>query len=99
MAQDNGAEQNFFFQTTFSRYKVQLATLERLQQEIDDGDMLIAKEYVKGRQNMVANPAISEFNKTSTAANQTVHTLLEIIKTFANGSILGHSEGGDECDL
>lgn len=98
MAEDGGAEQNFFFQTTFNRYKVQLNTLTKLQKEISDGDLLIKKEYVKGRENLVANPAISEYNKTSTAANQTVQTLLKIITTFANGSILGRSEE-DDCDL
>lgn len=98
MAEEGGAEQNFFFQTTFNRYKVQLNTLTRLQKEIADNDLLVTKEYVKGRENLVANPAIAEYNKTSTAANQTVQTLLKIITTFANGSILGRSDDGD-CDL
>ena len=96
MAERGGVEQNFFFTTTFNRYKVQLNTLTRLQKEIDDKDLLIEKEYVKGRVNLVANPAISEYNKTATAANQTVATLLKIITTFADGPVLGASTGEDE---
>lgn len=100
MAEEGGVEQNFFFTTTFNRYKVQLNTLTRLQKEISDSEVLVEKEYVKGRKNLTANPAISEYNKTSTAANQTVSTLLNIIKTFADGPIMssGSASGGD-CDL
>lgn len=100
MAEEGGVEQNFFFTTTFNRYKVQLNTLTRLQKELGDGDLLITKEYVKGRPNLVANPAIAEYNKTSTAANQTVATLLKIITTFADGPVMNtNSAAGDDCDL
>ena len=86
--------------TTFNRYKVQLNTLTRLQKELSDGDVLITKEYVKGRPNLVANPAIAEYNRTATAANQTVATLLKIITTFADGPVMNSSAAaGDDCDL
>ncbi len=96
MAEEGGVEQNFFFTTTFNRYKVQLNTLTRLQKELDGGDLLVTKEYVKGRQNLVPNPAISEYNKTATAANQTVQTLIKIISTFAAGPIMTGGSGSDE---
>ena len=100
MAEEGGVEQNFFFVTTFNRYKVQLNTLTRLQTEIDGGELLIEKEYVKGRKNLVANPAITEYNKTSTAANQTVQTLIKIITTFSEGPVMnGASPGDDDIDL
>lgn len=100
MAEEGGVEQNFFFTTTFNRYKVQINTLTRLRKELGDGDLLITKEYVKGRPNLVANPAIAEYNKTSTAANQTVATLLKIITTFADGPVMNtNSAAGDDCDL
>ncbi len=99
MAEEGGVEQNFFFTTTFARYKVQLNTLNRLQKEVTAGDLLIKKEYVKGRENLVANPAIAEYNKTSTAANQTVQTLLKIIMTFAEGPVMRTSSDDDSCDL
>lgn len=96
MAEEGGVEQNFFFTTTFNRYKVQLNTLARLQEEIDQGELLISKEYVRGRQNLVANPAVTEYNKTSTAANQTVATLLKIITTFAAGPVMNASVQEDD---
>lgn len=96
MAEEGGVEQNFFFLTTFNRYKVQLNTLVRLQKEIDKGELLISKEYVKGRQNLVANPAITEYNKTSTAANQTVVTLIKIITTFAEGPVMKPAKPEDD---
>ena len=100
MAERGGIEQNFFFVSTFSRYKTQLNTLTRLQKEIDESDVLIEKEYVRGRPNIVANPAIGEYNKTSTAANQTVATLLKIITTFADGPVLGAAtDDGRGIDL
>lgn len=100
MAEEGGVEQNFFFTTTFNRYKVQLNTLTRLQKELDGGELLIEKEYVKGRKNLVANPAITEYNKTSTAANQTVQTLIKIITTFAEGPVMnGAIPGDDDIDL
>ncbi len=100
MAEEGGVEQNFFFTTTFERYKVQLATLDGLQKEIEEGELLIKKEYIKGRENLVANPAITEYNKTATAANQTVTTLLKIIQTFADGPVMNaNAQDEDDCDL
>ena len=51
---------------------------------INEYGATVTKEYVKGRQNLVANPAITEYNKTATAANGTVSTLINIIKTLSN---------------
>lgn len=98
MAEEGGVEQNFFFITTYKRYKVQLETLDRLEEEIKDRPVLIEKEYVKDRKNVVANPAITEYNKTATAANQTAQTLIKIITTFASGPIMRGADDGD-CDL
>ena len=99
MAEEGGVEQNFFFTTTFNRYKIQLNTLERLQKEINEGELFVGREYIKGKVNMVSNPAISEYNKTSTAANQTVRTLIDIIKTFAAGPIMSSAGQTDDIDL
>ena len=99
MAKEGGVEQNYFFQTTFDRYKVQLETLDRLKAEIENNDVMMSKEYVKGRQNMVVNPAISEYNKSCTAANQTATTLIRIIKEFAEGPVMNAGNDTGDCDL
>ena len=83
-AQERGVSSNFFFVTTFKRYQVQMRILSDLEKAIVEYGATVTKEYVKGRQNLVANPAITEYNKTATAANGTVSTLINIIKTLSN---------------
>ena len=83
-AEERGVSSNFFFATTFKRYQVQMKILSDLEVAIDEHGATVTKEYVKGRQNLVANPAITEYNKTATAANGTVSTLINIIKTLSN---------------
>lgn len=83
-AEERGVSSNFFFVTTFKRYQVQMKILSDLEKAIAEYGATVTKEYVKGRQNLVANPAISEYNKTATAANGTVSTLINIIKTLSD---------------
>ena len=87
LAQEANIEQNFFFASTFNRYMVQLGILDQLEAEINDGGVLVTKEYVKGRQNVYTHPAVTDYNKTATAANQTVQTILKIITTLSEHSI------------
>lgn len=61
--------------------------LASLEQAINDNGPTVTKEYVKGRKNLTANPAINEYNKTATAANGTVSTLINIMEK------LGEDEG------
>lgn len=81
-AEERGVQSNFFFVTTFKRYQVQMRILNDLDNAIREYGTTVTKEYVKGRQNLVANPAITEYNKTATAANGTVATLMSIIKSL-----------------
>ncbi len=78
-AEKRGVSSNFFFVTTFKRYQVQMKILSDLEKSIAEHGPTVTKEYVKGRQNLVTNPAITEYNKTSTAANNTITTLLKIV--------------------
>lgn len=89
-AEAKGVQTNFFFRTTFKRYQVQMQMLSELEKAIDEYGTTVTKEYVKGRQNLVVNPAITEYNKTSTAANGTVATLVKIIESFQEE---GQSDG------
>jgi hypothetical protein len=88
-AQERGVSSNFFFATTFKRYQVQMKILADLEKAIAEYGATVTKEYVKGRQNLVANPAITEYNKTATAANGTVSTLINIIKTLSDEETQG----------
>ena len=81
-AEEKGVTKNFFFVTTFQRYRVQMEIMDALKEAMDEEGPLVTKEYVKGRKNIVANPAITEYNRTATAANGTVATLLNIVKNL-----------------
>lgn len=94
-AQERGVSSNFFFVTTFKRYQVQMRILADLEKAIAEYGATVTKEYVKGRQNLVANPAITEYNKTATAANGTVSTLINIIKALTDET----AQGGRLQDL
>lgn len=92
IAAQHGVEQNFFFITTFKRYQVQINILTDLERTIREEGTLVIKEYVKGRGNVYTHPAIAEYNRTSTAANQTVTTLMKIITTLRDEQSGGAEE-------
>jgi len=92
IAEKHGVEQNFFFITTFKRYQVQINILNDLEKTINTESTLVTKEYVKGRENIYTHPAITEYNKTSTAANQTVQTLVKIITTLRDDNESNENE-------
>lgn len=97
IAATHGVEQNFFFLTTFKRYQVQIRILNDLEQQIKAEGPTVTKEYVKGRKNLYTNPAIGDYNKTSTAANQTVQTLMKIIQSMRDKDAAPEGDGtGDE---
>ena len=98
IASQHGVEQNFFFITTFKRYQVQIKILNDLEGKIKEDGPTVTKEYVKGRKNVYTNPAISEYNKTSTAANQTVQTLMKIITTMRNDDDENPDGSTGTCD-
>lgn len=86
-ATEKGVSTNFFFVTTFKRYQVQMRILTDLEREIAANGATVKKQYVKGRANIYTNPAISEYNKTATAANGTVGTLITIIEKMSEKQV------------
>jgi hypothetical protein len=98
IAAQQGVEQNFFFITTFKRYQVQIKILNDLEKTIRAEGNTVTKEYVKGRKNVYTHPAIGEYNKTSTAANQTVSTLMKIVTTMRDEECSGSDGGGSTGD-
>lgn len=82
IAEEAGVQTNYFFLTTFRRYQTQISVLNKLEEIIAETDTLVTKEYVKGRENLYTNPAITEYNRTTDSANKTVSTLIRIINGF-----------------
>ena len=105
LAEESGVQTNFFFITTFDRYLSQLSILEELKASIEDNKSLVKQTYVKGRSNVVLNPAIRAYNSTTDSANKTVACLMRIINGFKgeNGSedvdpLLSIINGGGDYD-
>lgn len=82
VAEESGAQSNFFFATTFKRYLVQLDVLKDLEKSLEEEGTQVTKEYVKGRKNLYSNPAIADYNRTTDSANKTVATLMKILKNY-----------------
>ena len=105
MAEETGLTNNYFFVTTFERYQTQMEILEELKETIHNKDLVVSKEYVKGKENLYSNPAIVAYNRTTDSANKTVATLLRILKSFDAESAQNESDplmdmlnGGDADD-
>lgn len=92
LAEESGVESNFFFITTFNRYRVQLEMLQRLEKMIKSDEILVTKEYIKGRKNVYCNPVIKDYNSTTDSANKTVNTLMKILKNYG---VSGSKEDAD----
>ena len=67
----------------------------------------VTKEYVKGRENVVIHPLITQYDRTTDSANKTVSTLLRIIRTFSVGEgqdldrkddLMAAINGGDDYE-
>ena len=82
LAKEYGVNKNPLIETTLSRYETQICILEELKSTINSSDVLVTKEYVKGRSNYYTHPAITEYNRTTDSANRTLATLIKIIKGF-----------------
>lgn len=84
-AMGRGLEHDFYFSTVFANLQEQIRIMYALSEKIWELGVVIEKEYVKGRPCLVTNPAVQDYNKTCTAANSTVSTLMNIIKAFDKG--------------
>ena len=94
-ASKTGADTNLCYVTTLDRYNTQMQIMEDLKKSIAADGMTVVKEYVKGRQNIVINPAVTEYNKTASAANNTVQTLIKIVQALDAASIMDVAESED----
>lgn len=80
MAEDYGVQDNALFCAAIGQYALQLRVIDDIKKAIDEDDVTIKKEYVKGRANTYANPAIKELPRHADSANKTASLILDIIK-------------------
>lgn len=85
IAKEMDVMQRSCFLSTLDRYETQVKLVERLRKIVDDKktEVLVTKEYVKGRENITINPVIQSYNQSVASANKTVVTLKDILKGFA----------------
>ena len=93
IAEAYNVEKNFFFRTTFERYLVQIDTLRKIREQMEGEDVLVTKEYVKGRCNLYPHPGVAAFSSMSQAANRTVETLIKIVNTMGSAE---DTTGGED---
>lgn len=81
MAKDYGVDKNAMFVQTAEQYDVQMRVIQSIKDELDsEKNLTTSKEYVKGRENVYANPLVKELPKHADSANRTLQTMLAIIE-------------------
>lgn len=88
MAKQYGVDENALFVSAAKQYALQQRVLDNIKKALDEEDSLMTrKEYVKGRENVYANPLVRELPKHSDAANKTLAVMLDIIKNLGHPSV------------
>ncbi len=82
MATQYGVQNNVFFLQSLKNYETIQKAIESIDSALTENEMMVTKEYVKGRENLYLNPAVKELPKLSDAANKTMATMISIIKEF-----------------
>lgn len=81
MAKDYGVDKNAMFVQTAEQYDVQMRVIQNIKDALDrEENLTTSKEYVKGRENVYANPLVKELPKHADSANRTLQTMLAIIE-------------------
>lgn len=81
MAKDYGVDKNAMFVQTAEQYDVQMRVIQNIKAALDrEENLTTSKEYVKGRENVYANPLVKELPKHADSANRTLQTMLAIIE-------------------
>lgn len=79
MARQYGVEDNAMFLAAAAQYEIQQQLIVIIQKSIDEANLTTTKTYLKGAENLYANPLVRELPKHSDSANRTLATMLDII--------------------
>jgi hypothetical protein len=79
LAKRYNLESNEMFISCAQTYEQQLKIIKKLQDEVSGSELLCTKEYVKGRENLMANPLVKELPKHTDSANKTLALMLDIL--------------------
>ncbi len=82
MAQSYGVAENALFQTALKNYETVQKSIRLINETLDNEELTVKKEYVKGRENVCIHPLIKELPKHVEMANKTIDLLMKIITTY-----------------
>ena len=79
LAEEYGVDENALFLSAAKEYEIQRKVISMIEETLANGDPIVVKEYVKGRENTMAHPLVKELPKHIDSANKTLRTMLDII--------------------
>lgn len=81
-AREKGLLNNLLFEELLDDFVYQTNLMRRLRAEIDGGELVTPKTYVKNNPNLSPNKLIATYNATSNARVNTVSALAKIVRNF-----------------
>ena len=93
LAEQYGVKDNVLFVSASQRYAGQLEMIDRLQDDIKNRGLTVAKTNINGVVNMDANPMISQLPKYNDTANKTLGVMLDIIARLGTAAPAGDKLG------
>lgn len=89
MAEDYGVSENALFLSAANNYQIQKKLIDRISETIDQDETIVAKEYVKDRENLQAHPLVKELPKHIDSANKSLAMMLNIVTQLGEKKITG----------
>ena len=88
LAESYGVDNNAMFLSCIEQYETQLQIIRMIRDALENDDRaVVTKEYVKGRENLQANPLILQLPKHIDSANRTLSTMLDIIERLGHPAV------------
>lgn len=81
-AEEKGLLNNLLYEELLDDFVYQTNLMRRLRAEIDSGDLVTEKTYVKNSPNQSPNKLIATYNATSNARVNTVSAIAKVVKNF-----------------
>lgn len=81
-AQEKGLLDNLLYCELLDDFVYQTNLLKRLRKEIDEGELVTEKTYIKDNPNASPNKLIATYNATSNARVNTVSAIAKVVNSF-----------------
>lgn len=81
-AEEKGLLNNLLYEELIDDFAYQTNLMRRLRAEIDGGELVTEKTYIKNNPNQSPNKLIATYNATSNARVNTVSAIKKVLDTF-----------------